>query len=188
MGWILSFSAIFTPRHRSDSVLLRVTTWIRLAVLPGHRILAISPYTDPPNWGRNCSVGSGLGFVVFCFFGPQAPVRLCTFTCHHVDQTCCLARSQYHGIKPVSPYTHPKLGRNSAIGSVLGFLSCTMQLCGFAPPLRRIFSGKRGFPLELIWVLPPILKTPSDESINRDLVCAHMHSISRTRQIMTFMS
>ena len=34
--------------------------------------------------------------------------------------------------------------------------------------------------------IPP--KTPSDESINRGLVCAHMHFIARTRRILTFMS
>ena len=31
-------------------------------------------------------------------------------------------------------------------------------------------------------------KTLSDESINRGLVCAHMHSIARTQKILTFMS
>ena len=31
-------------------------------------------------------------------------------------------------------------------------------------------------------------KTPSDESINRGLVCAHMHFIARTQKILTFMS
>ena len=34
--------------------------------------------------------------------------------------------------------------------------------------------------------IPP--KTLSDESINRGLVCAHMHFIARTRRIVTFMS
>ena len=33
---------------------------------------------------------------------------------------------------------------------------------------------------------PP--KTPSDESINRGLVCAHMHFIARTQKILTFVS
>ena len=32
--------------------------------------------------------------------------------------------------------------------------------------------------------IPP--KTPSDESINRGLVCAHMHFITRTQKILTF--
>ena len=41
------------------------------------------------------------------------------------------------------------------------------------------------FPLELTWVSP---KTPSDESINRGLVCAYMHFIARTQKILTFMS
>ena len=34
--------------------------------------------------------------------------------------------------------------------------------------------------------IPP--KTLSDESINRGLVCAHMHLIARTQKILTFMS
>ena len=34
--------------------------------------------------------------------------------------------------------------------------------------------------------IPP--KTLSDESINRGLVCAHMHFIARTQKILTFMS
>ena len=31
-------------------------------------------------------------------------------------------------------------------------------------------------------------KTLSDESINRGLVCAHMHFIAQTQKILTFMS
>ena len=34
--------------------------------------------------------------------------------------------------------------------------------------------------------IPP--KTLLDESINRGLVCAHMHSITQTQKILTFMS
>ena len=34
--------------------------------------------------------------------------------------------------------------------------------------------------------IPP--KTSLDESINRGLVCAHMHFIARTQKILTFMS
>ena len=34
--------------------------------------------------------------------------------------------------------------------------------------------------------IPP--KTLSDESINRGLVCAHMHFIAQTQKILTFMS
>ena len=34
--------------------------------------------------------------------------------------------------------------------------------------------------------IPP--KTPSDESINRGLVCAHMHFIVWTQKILTFMT
>ena len=31
-------------------------------------------------------------------------------------------------------------------------------------------------------------KTLSDESINRGLVCAHMHFVAQTQKILTFMS
>ena len=34
--------------------------------------------------------------------------------------------------------------------------------------------------------IPP--RIPSDESINRGLVCAHLHFIARTQKILTFMS
>ena len=34
--------------------------------------------------------------------------------------------------------------------------------------------------------IPP--KTLSDESINRGLVCAHMHFMAQTQKILTFMS
>ena len=44
------------------------------------------------------------------------------------------------------------------------------------------------FALELTWVLIPFPQTLSDESINRSLVCAHMHSIARTQKILTFIS
>ena len=45
------------------------------------------------------------------------------------------------------------------------------------------------FPLELTCFQTPFPpKTPSDESINRGLVCAHMHFIARTQKILTFMS
>ena len=45
------------------------------------------------------------------------------------------------------------------------------------------------FPVELTWVQTPFPpKTLLDESINRGLVCAHMHFIARTQKILTFMS
>ena len=64
-----------------------------------------------------------------------------------------------------------------------------MQRYGFDPPLRRIFSGRGDFSLGVnmgSWFHS--LKTLSDESVNRGLVCAHMHSIPRTQKILTFMS
>ena len=51
------------------------------------------------------------------------------------------------------------------------------------------FQLREFFPLELTWVQTPFpQKTPSDESINRGLVCAYMHFIARTQKILTFMS
>ena len=45
------------------------------------------------------------------------------------------------------------------------------------------------FPLELTCVQTPFpKKTLSDKSINRGLVCAHMHFIARTPKILAFMS
>ena len=81
-------------------------------------------------------------------------------------------------------YTEITGGRNSSVGSVLGSLPCVMQHRGLEPPLnlRLIF-----FPLELAWFLHSP-KPLSDESINRGLVCAHMHPIARTQMILTFMS
>ena len=76
-------------------------------------------------------------------------------------------------------------GRNSSVGSA--WARCPRRR-GFDPPLGT-FSVEGIFPLELTWVqnsIPP--KTPSDESINRGLVCAHMHFIARTQKILTFMS
>ena len=51
------------------------------------------------------------------------------------------------------------------------------------------FSGTVNFSLGVNMgsnSIPP--KTLSDESINRGLVCAHMHFIARTQKILTFMS
>ena len=49
-------------------------------------------------------------------------------------------------------------------------------------------SGGGDFLLELTGILTPFPKTLLDEIINRGLVCAHMHSIARTQNILTFMS
>ena len=43
-------------------------------------------------------------------------------------------------------------------------------------------------PSELTWVLTPFRKTHLGESLNRGPVCVHMHAISRTQKILTFMS
>ena len=76
-------------------------------------------------------------------------------------------------------------GRNSSVGSA--WARCP-QRRGFDPPLGT-FSGRGDFSLEVNMgsnSIPP--KTLSDESINRGLVCAHMHSIAGTQKILTFMS
>ena len=62
------------------------------------------------------------------------------------------------------------------------------QRRGFDPPLGT-FSGRGDFSLGVnigSYSIPA--KTLSDESINRGLVCAHMHFIARTQKIPTFMS
>ena len=75
--------------------------------------------------------------------------------------------------------------RNSSVASA--WARCP-QRRGFDPPLGT-FSGRGDFSLGVNMrsnSIPP--KTPSDESINRGLVCAHMHFIARTQNILTFMS
>ena len=55
-------------------------------------------------------------------------------------------------------------------------------------PLGK-FSGRGDFSLGVNMGSNSIpLKTLSDESINRGLVCAHMHFIARAQKILTFMS
>ena len=93
-------------------------------------------------------------------------------------------------------YSHPKeilgnrarthvRGQNSSVGSA--WARCP-QRRGFNPPLGT-FSGGGDFSLGVNMgsnSIPP--KTLSDESINRGLVCAHMHFIAQTQKILTFMS
>ena len=76
-------------------------------------------------------------------------------------------------------------GQNSSVGSAW---DCCPQCRGFDPPLGK-FSGRGDFSLGVNMgsnSIPP--KTLSGESINRGLVCAHMHFIARTRKILMFMS
>ena len=82
-------------------------------------------------------------------------------------------------------YITDRRGRNSSVGSV--WARCP-QCRGFDPPLGT-FSGRGDFSLGVNMgsnSIPP--KTLSHESINRGLVCAHMHFIARTQKILTFMS
>ena len=76
-------------------------------------------------------------------------------------------------------------GRNSSVGSA--WARCPQ--CHWFDPPQGTFSGRGDFSLGVNMgsnSIPP--KTPSDESINRGLVCAHMHFIARTQKILTFMS
>ena len=68
---------------------------------------------------------------------------------------------------------------------MLGSLCCMMQHREFGPPWSLLVEGI--FPLELAWVLTPFPKTLFDESVNRGPICAHMHSITLTQKIVTFM-
>ena len=80
---------------------------------------------------------------------------------------------------------NPDWGRNSSVGSA--WARCP-QRHGFDPPLGT-FSGRGDLSLGVNMgsnSIPP--KTLSDESINRGLVCAHMHFFARTQKILTFMS
>ena len=76
-------------------------------------------------------------------------------------------------------------GRNSSVGSA--WARCP-QRRGFDSPLGK-FSGRGDFSLGVNMGSNSISpKTLSDESINRGLVCVHMHFIARTQKILTFMS
>ena len=63
-----------------------------------------------------------------------------------------------------------------------------MLFLGFNPPLRRIFAGRGDFPLGVNVGSDSIPPKLWDESISLGLVCAHMHSITQTQKILTFMS
>ena len=92
---------------------------------------------------------------------------------------CCLHRLTYYILNVFF------MGRNSSVGSA--WARCPPRR-GFDPPLGT-FSGRGDFSLGVNMgshSIPP--KTPSDESINRGLVCAHMHFIAQTQKILTFMS
>ena len=75
-------------------------------------------------------------------------------------------------------------GRNSSLvvfGLVVHSVAGSILLWGNFPE-EGIFPLEHGFELH------SRKKTLSDESINRGLVCAHMHFIARTEKILTFMS
>ena len=88
---------------------------------------------------------------------------------------------------PPQPLIKGAAGRDriSSVGSV--WARCP-QRRGFDPPLGT-FSGRGDFSLGVNMGSNSILpETLSDESINRGLVCAHVHFIARTPKILTFMS
>ena len=121
-----------------------------------------------------------------------------TQECQSLKKTCCLLTVSpgcgYARVSEpeedmlfVATYLHYIMigGRNSSVGSA--WAHCP-QRRGFDPPLGT-FSGRRDFSLGVNMgsnSIPP--KTLSDESINRGLVCEHMHFITRTQKILTFMS
>ena len=79
-------------------------------------------------------------------------------------------------------------GWNSHNGSVLGWLSCLMQRGGLVLSWIPCSEG-RSFSLGVNMGSDSIPPKLLDESINRSLVCAHMHySIERSQQILTSMS
>ena len=61
---------------------------------------------------------------------------------------------------------------------------CWARHCGFNPPKRRIFPEEVIFPLRpgVNMGCDSILPKLSDESINRGLVCGHMHSKAQTQK------
>ena len=101
-----------------------------------------------------------------------------TFTVHSVGQSVRCT------------YTHQYLQYTvwvSQFGVIIPITRCP-QRGGFDPPLGT-FSGRGDFSLGANMgsnSIPP--KTLSDESMNRGLVCAHMHFIARTQKILTIMS
>ena len=87
--------------------------------------------------------------------------------------------------KNLSIHHSPYWGRNSSLvvfGLAVHSVAGSILLWGNFP-VEGIFSLGVNMGSNSI---PP--KTLSDESINRGLVCAHMHFIARTQKILTFMS
>ena len=81
-----------------------------------------------------------------------------------------------------SPCCHIFQGPHSSVSSVLRLLSCLMQHRGFHPPLSFRLRGVFPWSLHGFWLHSP--KTLSDESINRGLVCVHVHSIAKTQSLI----
>ena len=77
-------------------------------------------------------------------------------------------------------------GRNGSVGSVLGFAvlrAAASRVRACCEPLVEDIIA-----LGLAWVLTSCPKTLLDESINRGLVCVHIHSITWTQKVLAFMS
>ena len=116
--------------------------------------------------------------IVLCIFSLSSHAILC-----NAWSLCCPSFSLY--VQPISVFVLECYcgGRNSSVGSA--WARCP-RCRGFDPPLGT-FSGRGDFSLGVNMgsnSIPP--KTPSDESINRGLVCAHMHFIAQTQKILTF--
>ena len=185
--FIYSFSYLFAPSfilwHQGDVLYMirsciacflhELACWKQLAVQWAACITSrIAPFSvvvvrDSQLWHH---------YYVLCF-----PLE--TPSCDTTTSTM-LSFLEYIWLQTVTART-PKGGRNSSVGSA--WPRCP-QRHGFDPPLGTFF-GREDFSLGVNMgsnSIPP--KTPSDESINRGLVCAYMHFIARTQKILTFMS
>ena len=175
---LIHFLRIFLPTSKSSCQILKIVSFVSewgwhlcSHLQPGDlRSAGLVPLLQPVGeavprhaaGGPHCRGGGGLpGQLLFMYL-------MCMCFCVS---------------KPTSSF--PRWGRNSSVGSA--WARCP-QCRGFDPPLGT-FSGRGDFSLGVNMgsnSIPP--KTPSDESIKRGLVCAHMHFIARTQKILTFMS
>ena len=100
-------------------------------------------------------------------------------------------------LHPSTTSTNNSSSSVSATNSSWGAGIAQLVMLGLAVHASRVrsssgeifFSGRGDFSIGVNMgsnSIPP--KTPSDESINRGLVCAHMHFIARTQKILMFMS
>ena len=77
-------------------------------------------------------------------------------------------------------------GGNSSVSSALDLQSCEIQHRRFDTP--QSCPAEAIFPLVLTYFLTQLPTTLLDDSMNRGLVCACMHSTAQTPKIRIFMS